>query len=60
DDKILEVISDIATDPASTRTEGKWGTTRSRGTRDGIEVTAYDNGTRINTGFPTNSSNNGG
>jgi hypothetical protein len=54
DKKILEHISDVATDPASVRTPGKWGTTKARGVRDGVEIETMDNGSRINSGYPTN------
>jgi hypothetical protein len=58
DQKILETISDVATDPASSREAGKWGTTISTGVRDGIEIKTFDNGSRINSGFPSNTPRN--
>jgi hypothetical protein len=58
DQKILETISDVATDPASSRESGKWGTTISTGERDGIEIKTFDNGSRINSGFPSNTPRN--
>jgi hypothetical protein len=55
DDKIKGEISDVATDPASSRTPGRRGHTVVRGTRDGIEIEVIvePNG-RIVTGYPTN------
>jgi hypothetical protein len=54
DDKITHEVSDVATDPASVRVPGKWGTTKATGVRDGVEIETLDNGSRINSGYPTN------
>ncbi|WP_407659598.1 EndoU domain-containing protein [Massilia endophytica] len=58
DDKIKGEISDVATDPNSTRTPGRGGRTIVQGTRDGIDITVVvepdSKGGRIVTGFPTN------
>lgn len=58
DDKIKGEISDVATDPNSTRTPGRGGRTVVQGTRDGIDITVVvepgSKGGRIVTGFPTN------
>ncbi len=58
DDKIRGEISDVATDPNSTRTPGRGGRTIVQGTRDGIDITVVvesgSKGGRIVTGFPTN------
>lgn len=57
DEKILGEVSDVATDPASTRvTQGT--RTVSQGTRDGIDIRTIDNGRRIITGYPTNTPRN--
>lgn len=55
DDRIKGEISDVATDPASTRLPGRRGREVVRGTRGGIdiEVIVEPNG-RIVTGYPTN------
>ena len=55
DDRIKGEISDVATDPASTRSPGRHGREVVRGTRGGIdiEVIIEPNG-RIVTGYPTN------
>ena len=55
DDRIKGEISDIATDPASSRAPGRGGREVVRGTRGGIdiEVIVEPNG-RIVTGYPTN------
>jgi RHS repeat-associated protein len=58
DGKIKGEISDVATDPNSTRTLGRGGRTVVQGTRDGIDITVVvepaSKGGRIVTGFPTN------
>jgi hypothetical protein len=55
DDKIKGEISDVATDPHSTRIPGHRGRTIVSGTRDGIDITVVIEGNgRIVTGFPTN------
>jgi RHS repeat-associated protein len=55
DDKIKGEISDVATDPASTRTPADKGRTVVRGTRDGIDITVIvEPDGRIVTGYPTN------
>ena len=60
DEKVLHEISDVATDPASTVTPGRWGADRITGTRDGIEITVdlYPSNSKhagkISTGYPTN------
>ena len=55
DDRIKGEISDVATDPASSRAPGRGGREVVRGTRGGIdiEVIVEPNG-RIVTGYPTN------
>lgn len=55
DDRIKGEISDVATDPASSRSPGRNGREVVRGTRGGvdIEVIVEPNG-RIVTGYPTN------
>jgi RHS repeat-associated protein len=53
DGKILGEISDVATDPSSTR-ETQGSRTVSEGTRDGVEIRTVDDGGRIITGYPTN------
>ncbi len=55
DDRIKGEISDVATDPASSRSPGRGGREVVRGTRGGIdiEVIVEPNG-RIVTGYPTN------
>lgn len=62
DDKIKGEISDVATDPNSTRTPGRGGRTVVQGTRDGIDITVVvepgSKGGRIVTGFPTNAPRN--
>jgi hypothetical protein len=53
DEKVLGEVSDVATDPASTRvTQGS--RTVSTGTRGGIDIRTVDDGRRIITGYPTN------
>lgn len=58
DEKIAGEISDVATDPRSTRKPGRAGRTIVEGTRDGIDITVIvepaSKGGRIVTGFPTN------
>ena len=54
DDKIIHEVSDVATDPASVRVPGRWGSTKATGVRDGVEIETLDNGSRINSGYPTN------
>jgi hypothetical protein len=60
DDEIMHFISDVATDPASTRTIGKWGEVSASGTRHGIDIRVdmYAPNSKyygkISTGFPTN------
>lgn len=58
DEKIKGEISDVATDPNSTRTPGRGGRTIVQGTRDGVDITVVvepgSKGGRIVTGFPTN------
>ncbi|OMH38975.1 RHS repeat-associated core domain-containing protein [Motiliproteus sp. MSK22-1] len=60
DDKILHEISDVATDPKSTVTSGRWGADRIQGRRDGIDITVdlYPSNSqhagKISTGYPTN------
>ena len=58
DNKITGEISDVATDPKSTRTPGRGGRTIVQGTRDGVDITVViesaSRGGRIITGFPTN------
>jgi RHS repeat-associated protein len=53
DDKILGEISDVATDPSSSRTT-QGNRTISEGTRDGVDIKTVDDGQRIITGYPTN------
>jgi RHS repeat-associated protein len=55
DDRITGEISDVATDPGSSRTPGRGGRTVVNGTRGGvnIDVIIEPNG-RIVTGYPTN------
>jgi RHS repeat-associated protein len=53
DDKIMNYISDVATDPASkTTTVGR--TTVVEGTREGVNIRVIIRDNRIVTGFPTN------
>jgi hypothetical protein len=55
DEKISGEISDVATDPSSSRTPGRGGRTIVRGTRDGIDIEVVVDGRgRIVTGYPTN------
>jgi hypothetical protein len=55
DDKIMNEISDIATDPSAKRTPSRGGRTVIDSTRDGIDVrVVVDKNGNIITGFPTN------
>lgn len=55
DDQVMHHISDIATDPAATRTAGRGGRTVVTGTRDGVDITVViGRDGSIVTGFPTN------
>lgn len=55
DERIKGEISDVATDPASSRTPGRGGRTVVRGTRGGIDIEVIvDSRGRIVTGYPTN------
>ena len=55
DEQILHHISDVATDPASTRVTQGNGNIRVDGTRDGVDIRVIiDPNGRIVTGFPTN------
>ena len=64
DDKIIHEISDVATDPSSSVSKGKWGEDIFSGTRDGvdIEVVTYPSNSKnvgkISTGYPTNTPRN--
>jgi Bacterial EndoU nuclease len=59
DDRIKGEISDVATDPDSTRTPGRDGRTVVKGTRDGVDIRVIiDRNGRIVTGFPTNQPRN--
>jgi hypothetical protein len=62
DDKINGEISDVATDPGSTRTTQPNGRIKIQGTRDGVDITVIvepdRKGGRIVTGFPTNTPRN--
>jgi RHS repeat-associated protein len=62
DDKIKGEISDVATDPGSSRTTQPNGRIKVQGTRDGIDITVIvepnSKGGRIVTGFPTNTPKN--
>lgn len=55
DAKIIHEISDVATDPRSTRTPGVGGRTVVEGTRDGVDIRVIiDADGKIITGFPIN------
>lgn len=55
DDRIKGEISDVATDPASSRAPGRGGREVVRGTRGGIDIEVIvDPSGRIVTGYPTN------
>jgi hypothetical protein len=57
DDKIIHNISDVATDPASTRVTQPNGRIRVDGAKGGVDIRVIldpANGGRIVTGFPTN------
>ncbi|MBL8510501.1 MAG: EndoU domain-containing protein, partial [Betaproteobacteria bacterium] len=55
DDKVIHVISDIATDPNAVRSAGRGGRTVVEGTREGINVRVIlGRDGEIITGFPTN------
>jgi hypothetical protein len=55
DEKVLGEISDVATDPASSRTPGREGRTIVHGTRDGIDIEVIVNPDgSIRTGYPAN------
>ncbi|NQX64626.1 EndoU domain-containing protein [Paenibacillus alba] len=61
DEKILAEISDVATDPKSTWSMGKWDSPYATGTRDGIDIRVdfyplnHPNyAGKISTGYPTN------
>jgi hypothetical protein len=61
DDKILNEVSDVATDPSATRGVGKWDSPFAVGTRDGIEIrvdfyppTHPQHAGKISTAYPTN------
>jgi RHS repeat-associated protein len=53
DDKILDAISDVATDPASHQVKNG-NRTISKGTRDGVDIETVHDDTRIITGYPAN------
>ncbi len=57
DKKILDAVSDVATDPASTRTS-QGSRNISQGTVDGVDIQTVDDGRRIITGYPTNAPRN--
>lgn len=58
--KILHEISDVATDPKSKVTPGRWGADRIQGTRDGVDITVdlyppnSKHAGKISTAYPTN------
>jgi RHS repeat-associated protein len=55
DDQILDTITDIATDPASTRTPSFGGRTVVTGTRNGIDIRVIvDANGNVVSGYPTN------
>lgn len=55
DDRIKGGISDVATDPASSRSPGRNGREVVRGTRGGIDIEVIvEPNVRIVTGYPTN------
>jgi RHS repeat-associated protein len=54
DDKIMNHISDVATDPLSTTRAGRGGDVFVRGTRGGIEIEALIRRGQIWTGYPVN------
>lgn len=55
DDRVLGEISDVATDPQSSRQPGRGGREVVRGTRGGVDIEVIvDQNGRIITGFPTN------
>jgi RHS repeat-associated core domain len=54
EDRIMHEISDVATDPAASRTAGRGGTTIVRGTRDGVEIQVIVRNGQIVTGYPIN------
>jgi hypothetical protein len=56
-DKIMQYISDVATDPTSSVTE-QGRTTIIEGTREGIDIKVVERDGRIVSGFPTNTPRN--
>lgn len=55
DDKIIDYISDVATDPKSTFTPGKrTGDVFARGNREGVDIVVLIRDGKIWTGYPTN------
>ena len=56
--RILHEVSDVATDPLSLTTPGRWGRTIVTGTRDGVQIQVIiespARGGGIVTGYPTN------
>ena len=60
DEKILDAISDVATDPNSVTGTGKWDAPWAEGTRDGIDIHVdfyppnSPHAGKISTGYPTN------
>ncbi len=58
DDRIMEALVDIATDPSSLTRPGRAGDVFYRGTRDGIDIEVLVRFDEIWTGYPTNATRN--
>lgn len=55
DDSIMHDISDVATDPALSRKQGRYGRAVTAGSRNGVDITVIQNQDgSIVTGYPTN------
>lgn len=58
DDKIMDHISDVATDPLSITRAGRGGDVFARGTREGVEIEVLIRRGEVWTGYPVNVSRN--